>query len=114
MNRRGFLGGLVALAAPAIIRTPGLLMPVRVIVSAPRDYLLVPPELYEAAVRLWEGSKVRAGFGIYSDGAVAARNWAIVGPGDPLLDEAIERREQLDAMRAMEREIEASFARARS
>ena len=27
MNRRGFLGGL--LAAPAIIRTPGLLMPVR-------------------------------------------------------------------------------------
>lgn len=30
MNRRGFLGGLLtALAAPAIIRTPGLLMPVR-------------------------------------------------------------------------------------
>ena len=27
LNRRGFLGGL--LAAPAIIRTPGLLMPVR-------------------------------------------------------------------------------------
>lgn len=28
MNRRGLLGGLlVALAAPAIIRTPGLLMP---------------------------------------------------------------------------------------
>jgi hypothetical protein len=30
MNRRGFIGGLItALAAPAIIRTPGLLMPVR-------------------------------------------------------------------------------------
>ena len=30
MNRRGFLGGLAAaLAAPAIIRTPNLLMPVR-------------------------------------------------------------------------------------
>lgn len=30
MNRRGFLGGLIAaLSAPAIIRTPGLLMPVR-------------------------------------------------------------------------------------
>lgn len=28
MNRRGFLFGLPALAAPAIIRTPGLLMPV--------------------------------------------------------------------------------------
>ena len=27
LARRGFLGGLVALAAPAIIRTPGLLMP---------------------------------------------------------------------------------------
>lgn len=29
MNRRGFLGGLLALAAPAIIRTPGLLMPIK-------------------------------------------------------------------------------------
>jgi hypothetical protein len=30
MNRRGFLGGLLALGvAPAIIRTPGLLMPIR-------------------------------------------------------------------------------------
>lgn len=29
MHRRGFLGGLLALAAPAIIRTPGLLMPVK-------------------------------------------------------------------------------------
>ncbi len=30
MNRRGLLGGMLAgLAAPAIIRTPGLLMPVR-------------------------------------------------------------------------------------
>jgi hypothetical protein len=30
VNRRGFLGGLlVALAAPVVIRTPGLLMPVK-------------------------------------------------------------------------------------
>lgn len=30
IERRGFIGGLIAaLAAPAIIRTPGLLMPVR-------------------------------------------------------------------------------------
>ena len=29
MNRRGFLGGLIGLAAPTIIRTPGLLMPIR-------------------------------------------------------------------------------------
>lgn len=30
MNRRGFLGGLItSLAAPAIIRTPGLLMPIK-------------------------------------------------------------------------------------
>ena len=29
MNRRALLGGLLALAAPAVIRTPGLLMPVR-------------------------------------------------------------------------------------
>lgn len=38
MNRRNFFAGLtVALAAPAIIRTPGLLMPVK----APR-YLVGP------------------------------------------------------------------------
>jgi hypothetical protein len=29
MNRRGFMLGLAGLAAPAIIRTPGLLMPIR-------------------------------------------------------------------------------------
>jgi|SRR5580700_4923208 hypothetical protein len=35
MNRRGFLGSLLAsLAAPAIIRTPGLLMPIRPLVTA--------------------------------------------------------------------------------
>ena len=31
MNRRALIGGLLALAAPAVIRTPGLLMPVRAI-----------------------------------------------------------------------------------
>ena len=34
MNRRGFLIG--ALAAPAVIRTPGLLMPVRQVAWPPR------------------------------------------------------------------------------
>lgn len=29
ISRRGLLGGLFAITAPAIIRTPGLLMPVR-------------------------------------------------------------------------------------
>ena len=29
MNRRALIGGLLALAALAVIRTPGLLMPVR-------------------------------------------------------------------------------------
>lgn len=39
MNRRGFLFGLTAFAAPAIIRTPGLLMPVR---SLRANFLLDP------------------------------------------------------------------------
>lgn len=30
MNRRGFLGGLATLAMPTIVRTPGLLMPIKV------------------------------------------------------------------------------------
>jgi hypothetical protein len=35
LSRRGLLGGLgLTLAAPAIIRTPGLLMPVRTVRSA--------------------------------------------------------------------------------
>jgi hypothetical protein len=29
LDRRSFLRGLIAIAAPAVIRTPGLLMPVR-------------------------------------------------------------------------------------
>lgn len=36
MNRRGFIGGIAAfLSAPAIIRTPSLLMPVRRVVMPP-------------------------------------------------------------------------------
>lgn len=39
MNRRGFLGGLLtALAAPAIIRTPGLLMAVRAVPNATEQW----------------------------------------------------------------------------
>lgn len=29
ISRRGLIGGLMALATPAIVRTPGLLMPIR-------------------------------------------------------------------------------------
>lgn len=35
MNRRGFLGGIIAAAvAPAIIRTPGLIMPIKPLKAA--------------------------------------------------------------------------------
>jgi hypothetical protein len=37
LSRRGFFGGLAALAAPAIIRTPGLLMPIRMVASPMPD-----------------------------------------------------------------------------
>ena len=44
LSRRGFLAGLgAALAAPAVIRTPGLLMPVRSIVPAIEPLLLLTP-----------------------------------------------------------------------
>jgi hypothetical protein len=33
LGRRAFIGGLAVLAAPASIRTPGLIMPIRSIVS---------------------------------------------------------------------------------
>lgn len=40
--RRGLLAGLGALlAAPAIIRTPGLLMPVRPVLAPPRQRLVI-------------------------------------------------------------------------
>ena len=38
MNRRGFLLG--ALAAPAVIKTPGLLMPVKKVILPPKRYVL--------------------------------------------------------------------------
>lgn len=47
MLRRNFLAGLAILAAPAIVRTPGLLMPVRVV---PRNVALqlAPDGAWEA------------------------------------------------------------------
>lgn len=36
ISRRSILAGLVALAVPAIIRTPGLLMPVKVLETTPQ------------------------------------------------------------------------------
>jgi hypothetical protein len=58
MNRRGFLGGLlVSLAAPAIIRTPGLLMPVRKFrFSTEQKFSLTPGSVNYASMRI-EGSR---------------------------------------------------------
>jgi hypothetical protein len=66
-SRRAFLLGLgAALAAPAIIRTPGLLMPVRKVVAPQMEYLdlgngagleygveLNEATLLQAMARLW-------------------------------------------------------------
>lgn len=46
MNRRGFLGGLLTLAAPAIIRTPGLLMPVRPLAFSTADMTVIATETW--------------------------------------------------------------------
>jgi len=49
MNRRNFLMGLIA--APAIIRTPGLLMPIKRIIEPARPMLvsLFPDEFHVTA-----------------------------------------------------------------
>jgi hypothetical protein len=39
LSRRGFLVGLAALAAPAIIRTPGLLMPIKALAAPARRFV---------------------------------------------------------------------------
>jgi len=48
MNRRGFLTGIIAAAAaPAIIRTPGLIMPIK-------PALVLPPrEIWDATIKQW-------------------------------------------------------------
>ena len=52
MNRRGFIGGLIAtLAAPAIIRTPGLLMPVKVPTGEGMTYLPLDYGTLENGIR---------------------------------------------------------------
>lgn len=73
MNRRGFLGGLLALAAPAIIRTPGLLMPVRMLsddddydddnydIDSVRSGLLTPGIITRETLRLFESNLIQAG-----------------------------------------------------
>lgn len=59
LARRGLLAGLGLLAAPAIIRTPGLLMPVRVwlnggIPPGGGRLLLEATERYEIWVSKWD------------------------------------------------------------
>jgi hypothetical protein len=49
ISRRNFILG--ALAAPAIIRTPGLLMPVKAIEPIKFDMEVLPPGLYEFQVQ---------------------------------------------------------------
>ena len=52
MKRRSFLGGLiVALAAPAIIRTPGLLMPIKPQLILPGNFELEGYRLDPAMIR---------------------------------------------------------------
>lgn len=46
MNRRGFLIGAALVVAPAIIRTPGLLMPVKPAIIGPDDeFALLRPSI---------------------------------------------------------------------
>jgi hypothetical protein len=54
VDRRSFVGGLLALAMPAIIRTPGLLMPIKV--SRATDTVsLVGNQRYLMAWSDWRG-----------------------------------------------------------
>lgn len=65
MNRRGFLGGLLAaIAAPAVITTPGLLMPVSTLALptyGPGGGLLTP-EMISAEFNRQMRSQVASGF----------------------------------------------------
>jgi hypothetical protein len=57
LARRAFLqGGLIALAAPAIIRTPGLIMPLR-----------VPRKIPAGWMQLSDGTFHRAGYAVIGD-----------------------------------------------
>ena len=73
MNRRHILIGLgAALAAPAIIRTPGLLMPVRRIdlsrtwYAAPRAFGLADGSNWKNSTTIWDaGAQARPGDRVY-------------------------------------------------
>lgn len=59
ISRRGMLGGLLAgLAAPAIIRTPGLLMPIRPVLDdfTTDNLLVVGYERYSVTWSDWRGA----------------------------------------------------------
>lgn len=76
MNRRSFLGGLTAiLAAPAIIRTPGLLMPVRV------------PRLLTSDIVLVVGGRRIPVAAETSDGIFAAMSKALLRVPGPIQDQ---------------------------
>lgn len=74
IQRRGFLAGLGALlASPAIIRTPGLLMPVKVVTFAGNEMIPVVswcvPEFTtdgedcNISLNLWRGATCRCMYG---------------------------------------------------
>lgn len=70
LSRRGLIGGLVALAAPAIIRSPGLLMPIKPL-----------PELDYYKVE-WPYTHRVYSFGIYADEVLANIDTVLKGGWD--------------------------------
>lgn len=82
LPRRGLIrGALALLAAPAIIRTPGLLMPIRV----PREDAL----LTDTITITWNEVPLATGYHVYKSSSIWLINWDeqtsyAVSPTDPL------------------------------
>jgi hypothetical protein len=59
MRRRGFIAGLATalVGAPAIVRTPGLLMPIKPIVAEP-PLVIVSPSLYAELAKITKNAFV--------------------------------------------------------
>ncbi len=76
LSRRGFFFGLAALAAPAVIRTPGLLMPIRALLSAAPEGAINERAMYRW-VRGEGGLVLRAKAPAYTSVATLARITAV-------------------------------------
>lgn len=69
LRRRGFLAGLgAALAAPAIIRTPGLLMPIRSLILEPEGWDVIVTD-----VHAWKGAEID-----WNDPFVLPNGWKMI------------------------------------